>query len=169
VCSAPLTLSDWRLGAQTVDTSNQRLVHLPGCCRTELPKDCNDECDMCLSTKQWELWASHLLFLFLFLLQNSLHTTMDARGPAIDVFNFGGGRCRTCSQHPAGAPPSTSPTLVVAAAGPAANTPQGVRHQRLQLRWWPLPDLPPAPASGPAIDVSLNLGPASSTPEGARH
>jgi hypothetical protein len=26
------------------------------------------------------------------------------RGPAIDVFNFGGGRCRTCRQHPQGPP-----------------------------------------------------------------
>jgi hypothetical protein len=29
VCSAPPMLSDWQLGAWTVDTSNQRLVHLP--------------------------------------------------------------------------------------------------------------------------------------------
>jgi hypothetical protein len=25
------------------------------------------------------------------------------KGPAIDVFNFGGGHCRTCRQHPQGA------------------------------------------------------------------
>jgi hypothetical protein len=30
VRSAPLTLSDWQLGARTMDTSDQRLVHLPG-------------------------------------------------------------------------------------------------------------------------------------------
>jgi hypothetical protein len=57
-----------------------------------------------------------------------------SRGPAIDVFNFGGGRCRTCGQHP-----------------------QEAHHRRLQLRWWPLPDLPPAPPRGPAIDV-FNFG-----------
>jgi hypothetical protein len=45
----------------------------------------------------------------------------------------------------------------VAAAGPAASTPQGARHQRLQLRWWPLPDIPTAPPWGPAIDF-FNFG-----------
>jgi hypothetical protein len=47
------------------------------------------------------------------------------QGPAIDVANSGGGRCRTYRQHPTGGPPSTSPTLMVAAAGPAGSTPQG--------------------------------------------
>jgi hypothetical protein len=47
----------------------------------------------------------------------------------IDVSNFGGGRCRTYRQHPPGAPPSTSPTSVVAPAGPAGSTPQGARRQ----------------------------------------
>jgi hypothetical protein len=55
---------------------------------------------------------------------------------------------------PPGGSPSTSPTLVVTAVGPAANTPQEARHQCLQLRWWPLLDLPPAPPRGFAIDVS---------------
>jgi hypothetical protein len=27
-------------------------------------------------------------------LQNSLHIAMEARGPAVDVFNIGGGRCQ---------------------------------------------------------------------------
>jgi hypothetical protein len=49
-------------------------------------------------------------------------------------------------------------TLVAATAGPTASTPQGARHQRLQLWWWPLPDLPPAPPGGPAIDVSNSGG-----------
>jgi hypothetical protein len=121
------------------------------------------------------------------------------RGPTIDVSNFGGGCYRTCHQHPPGGLPSTSPTSMVAAAGPAASTPQGPtidvsnfsggcyrtcrhhpqgprhqrlqlqwwplpdlllapprggRHRRLQLRWWSLPDLSPAPPRGPGIDVS---------------
>jgi hypothetical protein len=78
-------------------------------------------------------------------------------GPTIDVFNFGGGHCRTLLPPPPGGPPSMSSTLVVATAGPAASTPQGVRHRRLQLRWWPLPGLPPAPPRGLYIDV-FNLG-----------
>jgi hypothetical protein len=45
------------------------------------------------------------------------------RGPAIDVFNFGGGRCRTLLPAPPGGPPSTSSTLEVAAIGSAASTP----------------------------------------------
>jgi hypothetical protein len=61
---------------------------------------------------------------------------MHARGPAIDVSNFGGGHCRTYRQHPPGGPPSTSPTPMVAAAGPVSSTPKG-----------------------PANDVSLNLVP----------
>jgi hypothetical protein len=52
------------------------------------------------------------------------------RGPAIDIFNFGDGRYRTCHQHP-----------------------QGACHRCLQLRWWSLLDLPLAPPRGPAIDV----------------
>jgi hypothetical protein len=75
------------------------------------------------------------------------------KGVAIDVFNFGGGRCQTYRQHPVGAPPSTSSTSVVATVGPTDSTPQGVRHRRLQLWWWPLSDMPPAPLRGPAIDV----------------
>jgi hypothetical protein len=82
----------------------------------------------------------------------------NPQGPAIDVSNFVGGRCRTCRQHPPGGPPSTSSTLVVVAAGPAASTPQGARHRRLQLQWWLLPDLPQAPPKGPAIDVSNSGG-----------
>jgi hypothetical protein len=52
----------------------------------------------------------------------------------------------------------TSPTTVVAAAGPTASNPQGAHHRRLQLQWWLLPDLPPATARGPAIDVSKFSG-----------
>jgi hypothetical protein len=52
------------------------------------------------------------------------------QGPVIDVFNFIGGRCRTCRQHPLGG-----------------------HHQRLQLWWWPLPDLPAASPRVPDIDV----------------
>jgi hypothetical protein len=73
-----------------------------------------------------------------------------------------------------------SPTPVVAAAGPSASNPQGARHRRLnsgggrcwtccqhppgphhrrlQLRWWQLPDLPPATPRGPAIDISNSGG-----------
>jgi hypothetical protein len=70
------------------------------------------------------------------------------QGAAIDASSFGGGRCRTCRQHPPGGSPLTS------------------SHQ-----WWPLSDLPPAPPRGPAIDVSsfgvAAAGPAASTPRGA--
>jgi hypothetical protein len=78
-------------------------------------------------------------------------------GPAINVFNFGGGCCWTCRQHPPGGPPSTSSTLVVDAPGPTDSTPHEARHQRLQLRWWPLLEIPPAPPRGPAIYV-FNFG-----------
>jgi hypothetical protein len=75
------------------------------------------------------------------------------RGFAIDVFNFGGGRCRTCRQHPPGGPPSTSSISVVAAAGPAARA----LHRHLQLRWWLLSDLPPAPPRGPSSTSSTSV------------
>jgi hypothetical protein len=72
---------------------------------------------------------------------------------------------------PQGGPPSTYSTSVVAAAGPAASTPQGTRHQRLQLRWWPLPDLPLAPPGGPPSTSSTSVvaaaGPPDSTAQGA--
>jgi hypothetical protein len=121
---------------------------------------------------------------------------MEGRGSTIDIFNFSRGRCRTYRQHPLGGPPSTSPTSEVAAAGPAASTPQGAHHRHLQLWWWLLPDMPPAPSKGPAIDIfNFNgghswtcrqhplggppstsstsvvaaTGPAASTPQGAHH
>jgi hypothetical protein len=77
---------------------------------------------------------------------------------AIDVSNSIGGCCRTCRQQPPGGPLSASPTPVVAAARPTAGKPQGVCHRRLQLRWWPLPDLPSATPMGPANDVSNSSG-----------
>jgi hypothetical protein len=54
-------------------------------------------------------------------------------------------------------PSLMSSTSVVVNAGPAASTSQGPAHRRLQLRWWPLPDLLTAPPRGCAIDVS-NFG-----------
>jgi hypothetical protein len=83
---------------------------------------------------------------------------VPSRGPAIDVSNSGVGRCRTCWQQPPGGPPSTSPTPVVAALGPAGSTPQGAHHRRRQLWWWPLPDLPAAPPQGASTDVANSGG-----------
>jgi hypothetical protein len=129
-------------------------------------------------------------------LQNSLHITMDARGPTIDAFNSGGGRCRKSRQHPPGGSPSTSSTSVVVAVGPAASThqrachrrlqlsvvaatgptastPQEAHHRHLQLRWWPLLDLSPASPGGPPLTSSTSVvvavGPVASTPQRARH
>jgi hypothetical protein len=111
-------------------------------------------------------------------------------GPAIDVFNFSGGRCQTYCQHPQGPPPLTSSTSMVATVEPAASTPRGptvnvfifiggrcqtyrkhppgARHRRLELRWWPLLDLPPAPLgvlpSTSSTSVVSARGPAASTP-----
>jgi hypothetical protein len=49
--------------------------------------------------------------------------TSNPRGLIVDVFNIGGDRCRKSRQQYPGGPPSTSPTLVVAAVELAANTP----------------------------------------------
>jgi hypothetical protein len=115
VCSAPLMLSDWRLGARTLDTSNQCLVHLPGYYYTELPK---------AYIYEWDLW---------------LGASSGTSGPA-----------------PSGV------TLIPTSFSVVELTSyhhghKGARHRCVQLRWWPLPDLPIAPPRGPAIDVSLNL------------
>jgi hypothetical protein len=63
----------------------------------------------------------------------------------------GGGCCRRYQQHPLG----------------------GARHRHLQLRWWSLPDLPPAPPGGLPSTSSTSVVPAAeptaSTPQGARH
>jgi hypothetical protein len=69
------------------------------------------------------------------------------RGPTIDVFNIGGGRCRICRQHP-----------------------HGAHHRRLQLRWWPLSKIPTAPlgclpSTSPASVVAA-AEPATSTHRG---
>jgi hypothetical protein len=69
------------------------------------------------------------------------------RGPAVDVFNIGGGRCQNYHQHP-----------------------QGGRHRCLQHRWWLLPDLPPAHPGGlpstSSTTVVAAARPAASTPRG---
>jgi hypothetical protein len=71
------------------------------------------------------------------------------QGPAVDVFNFGGGRCRTCRQHSPGGPPSMSSILVVAATVYAASTPQVAHHRRyLALMVGAHGPLAPAPPGG---------------------
>jgi hypothetical protein len=160
VCSAPLTLLDWRLGARTVDTSDQCLVHPPPLAAAALnfPRLVIMS-GICGSAQPVGALGQpprgHLLLPTSFL-QNPLHITMDARG--------------ACHRHlqlrwwPL--PPSTSPTSVVAAVRPTDSTPRGPaidvsnsrggrsHHRCLQLQWWPLPDLPSAPPRGPAINVS---------------
>jgi hypothetical protein len=100
---------------------------------------------------------------------------VDAPGPSTlaphgSRMGTGGDRCRRYPQHPLGGPSSTSSTSVVAAVGPTASTPRGAHHQRLQLRWWTLPDLPPAPTGGSPSTSSASVvaaaGPAASTPQG---
>jgi hypothetical protein len=148
VCSTPLTLSGWRLGARTVDTSDQCLVHLPGYYCTELPMACNDEWDLVSTLSSGSsgqpLWGVILLPTSFFCRTHFISPWMPGpppstsptpvvaavgpapstpRGPAIDVSNSGGGRCRTYRQRPLGGPPSMSPTPVVAAVEPAASAP----------------------------------------------
>jgi hypothetical protein len=217
VCFAPLTLSVRRLGPRTVDTFDQHLIHLPSYCCTEFPKACNYVWDLWLSVSSGSSrpppgghFTTKIFFAALTLyrhgrkrahhrhLQLQWWPLLDLppathRGPAIDVFNFGGGRCRTClppatprgstidissfggghcrtcRQHPPppGGSPSTSSTSMVAAAGHAASTPRGC-HRCLQLWWWSLPDLPLAPPTGPPSTSSplmvAAVGPAASTP-----
>jgi hypothetical protein len=57
------------------------------------------------------------------------------RGPTIDVFSFGGGRCQTLPLAPPGRPPSTSSTSEVAAAGSCCQHPQGARLRQI-LKWF---------------------------------
>jgi hypothetical protein len=67
-------------------------------------------------------------------------------------------------------PSLMSSTSVVANAGPAASTSQGPAHRRLQLRWWPLPDLLTAPPRGALstspTSVVTTVEPTGSTPQG---
>jgi hypothetical protein len=79
---------------------------------------------------------------------------MEATGPTIDVSSFGGGHYRTCRQHPPGGPTIDIFNIGDGRCRKSQQQPQGVRHQRLQHRWWPLSNLPPAPPRGPTIDVS---------------
>jgi hypothetical protein len=120
-----------------VDTSDQHLVHLPDCYCTELPKACNYE---------WDLW---------------LGASSVSSGPAplgvICYYQHLFCRTHIILPRTPGGPPSTSPTLVVATAGPTNSIAQGGHHRRLQLRWWPLLDLLIAPPRGSTIDVS-NFG-----------
>jgi hypothetical protein len=122
-------------------------------------------------------------------------TAAPPRGAAIDVFNFGGERSQRYRQHPPGGLPSTSSTSVMAAVGPVGSTPKGSAidvfnfgsgrcrryrqhplgacNRRLQLWWWPLPKIPPAPPGDLPSTFSTSVlaaaGPAVSTPQGFRH
>jgi hypothetical protein len=98
-------------------------------------------------------------------------------GFTIDVFNFDGGRYRTCLQHLARGPPSTSSTSVVAATGHAASTPQGAHHRRLQLPWWhrcflalmvgaPGPSASAPPGGPPSTFLTIDGGHSPTTSSG---
>jgi hypothetical protein len=93
------------------------------------------------------------------------------RGLAIDVSNFGGGRCQIYRQHPLGGPPSMSPTSVVAAARPTGSTPKGPAiyvsnfsggHCQTYRQH---PQGPPPSTSSTLVVATV--GPAASTPRGA--
>jgi hypothetical protein len=96
------------------------------------------------------------------------------REPTINVFNFSGGRCRTPA---ASIPPGGLHQCLQLRWWPLSNLspapPQGARHRHLQLWWWPLSDLPLAPPGGSPLTSSASvvaaIGPAASTPLGARH
>jgi hypothetical protein len=70
-----------------------------------------------------------------------------------------GGLHRQCAPgSPAPAPLRSPPSTFLSVGGGCSRissfgTPQGAHHRRLQLQWWSLPDLPPAPPRGPAINV----------------
>jgi hypothetical protein len=79
------------------------------------------------------------------------------RGPAIDVFNFGGGRCRKYRQHPPRRPAINIFNFGGGRCRTCHQHPQGAHHRCLQLRWWPLLEIPIAPPREPAINV-FNFG-----------
>jgi hypothetical protein len=58
-------------------------------------------------------------------LRSRISSSGTSRGPAIDVFNFSGGRCRTLPRSTPRGPPSTTSTSVVAAVGPCRQHPPG--------------------------------------------
>jgi hypothetical protein len=97
----------------------------------------------------------------------------SALAPHRSQMGTGGGRCWRYQQHPSEGPPSMSPTSVVVVVIPADSTPQGARHRRLQLWWWPLLDMPAAPPRGPTIYVANFGGGRCRTcrqhPQGTRH
>jgi hypothetical protein len=77
--------------------------------------------------------------------------TTPPKGPAIDISNFGGGRCQKSRLQPVG----------------------GGRHQRLHLWWWPLPEIPTAPPGGPPSTFSTSVVAVArdpdNTPQGGQH
>jgi hypothetical protein len=114
VCSTPLTLSDWRLGARTVDTSDQRLV----ISSTSAALNCS-----------WPL------------IMSGAYGSAQAAGALgqhplshllLPTSFFAG---LTPYRHGGQGQPSMSSTSVVDAVGNPDSNPQGAHHQRLQLQW----------------------------------
>jgi hypothetical protein len=134
------------VGGRTVDTSDQRLVHLPDKCCTELPKACNYEWGLWIITNSGSsrpapigvtCYYQHLfcrihyispwrsgpaIDLFDFGGGHRRTTNSTPRGFTIDIFNFVDDRCWKYQQHPPVGPPSTlsSSSVVGAAIQPTA-------------------------------------------------
>jgi hypothetical protein len=94
--------------------------------------------------------------------------TATPRGPAIDVFNIGGGSCRTCRQQLSGGSPSTSPASVVATTGTTASTPRGAAINAFNIGGGCCRKSREQPLGGPpstsSTSVVAAVRPAASTP-----
>jgi hypothetical protein len=95
--------------------------------------------------------------------------TASPRGPAINVFNFGGACCRSTNSTPRG--PAND--VFISSGGccwPSASTPQGAHHRHLQLQWRPLPVYRHNPPGGPpsvsSTSVVATVGLPIATPRG---
>jgi hypothetical protein len=124
MCSAPLTLSDWRLRPGQWTPLTNALFTSPASAALNCPRPVivSGACGSAQAAGAlsqhlpWSLVTGNIFFAGL---------TSYRQGAVVDVPNSGGGHCRKSRQQPPGSPLSTSSTSVVAVVGSAVSTPQG--------------------------------------------
>jgi hypothetical protein len=140
-----------------VDTSDQRLIHVPDYCYTKLLKACNYEWGLCIMANTGSSGPAPIgvtcYYQYLFFVKTTTYRDTGPGGPpSTSSSTLVVAAVGHSASTPRGPPSTSSSTSVVVAARDTDSTPQGVRHRRLlQLWWWLLLNFGQHPPREPAI------------------